>query len=314
MRLLAVAAAVLSFAAPPVLLPAPAHAAPGESTELTLSTGRRIDDLNWNIAGTSPFGNYVNVLSELTWSNVESQEVRLAARVNLNRYLVKGEAGYGFITEGENQDSDFRGNDRTLEYSRSNNSADDGSVWDLSGAVGYRYGVKAPGGSLELVPLLGLSYHRQNLTITDGVQTVTFAGGPALGPFPGLDSTYKAGWGGPWVGAEVAYDAGRLKLFGGAEFHLVYYRAEADWNLRTSFQHPLSFEHWGNGNGIVISLGAEYNISQRWAFTVGLRASDFQVSDGTDRTYFASGLVTDTPLNEVNWESKSGHFGLRYRY
>lgn len=305
--------ACLLIAAAIILSPFPAYAF-SESSEVTVSTGRRVDDLNWNISGITPFGNFVNVLSELTWSDIESQEVRVGARIFLNRYFIKGEASYGFINSGVNQDSDFRGNDRTLEYSRSNNSSDDGSVWDVSGGFGHLYKFQALGGHVDLIPMAGLSYHKQNLTITEGVQTITYSGGPALGPFPGLASTYEAGWGGPWAGGEAAYQRGNLKLFGGFEYHVVYYRAEANWNLRTAFAHPVSFEHWATGTGIVLSAGGEYNLSQRWSFTASFKASDFRASDGTDRTYFANGTAADTPLNEVNWDSRSALFGLNYRF
>ena len=301
------------FAACVMLIPLPAHAF-SESSEVSISTGTRTDNLDWSIAGITPFGNFVNVLSELTWSDIESQEIRAAARVFLNRYFIRGEAGYGFINSGVNQDSDYRGNDRTLEYSRSNNSSDDGSVWDLSGGLGYLYKFPALGGTIDLIPMAGLSYHKQNLTITEGVQTITYSGGPQLGPFPGLDSTYEAGWAGPWAGAELAYQRGGLKVFGGFEYHVAYYRAEANWNLRTSFAHPVSFEHRATGTGIVFSAGAEYNLGQRWSLTGSFEASDFRASDGTDTTFFASGAVAETPLNEVNWDSRSAFFGLNYRF
>ncbi|OGP12675.1 MAG: hypothetical protein A2052_07900 [Deltaproteobacteria bacterium GWA2_54_12] len=301
------------IAAAIIFSPFPAYAF-SESSEVSISTGKRVDDLDWNISGITPFGNFVNVLSELTWSDIESQEVRVGARVFLNRYFIKGDASYGFIGSGVNQDSDYRGNDRTLEYSRSNNSSDDGSVWDLSGGLGYLYKFPALGGSFDLIPMAGLSYHKQNLTITEGVQTITYSGGPDLGPFPGLNSTYEAGWGGPWAGADLSYQRGNLKLFGSFEYHVAYYRAEANWNLRTGFAHPVSFEHWATGTGIVFSAGGEYNLSQRWSLTASFKASDFRASDGTDRTYFTDGTAADTPLNEVNWDSRSALFGLNYRF
>ena len=101
-----------------VLLPASSLA---EGYEFSISTGQRSDNLDWNIAGTTPsvFGPVnVNVLSELSWSDIESHEVRAAVKVFMKSFIVKGEAGYGFITSGVNQDSDYGGNDRTLEYSR----------------------------------------------------------------------------------------------------------------------------------------------------------------------------------------------------
>lgn len=310
------ASALLAVTA--ALLAAPAYASP-DVAELSISTGRRVDNLDWNIAGPIPFPpfNSVNVLSELFWSDIESQEVRGLLRVFFDRFYVKGEAGFGFITGGRNRDSDYRGDDRTLEYSRSENAADDGTVWDLSAGLGYVYEFPALGGGLELIPMAGFSYHKQNLTLTDGVQTIdTVNDPPQLGPFPGLDSTFEAGWAGPWAGAEIAYRSpgGKLRLFGNFEFHAVYYNAKGNWNLRSTFAHPVSFEHWATGNGIVFSGGAEYNIARNWSFTAAFVARDFRAADGTDRTYFFDGTATDTPLNEVNWDSKSAFFGFNYRF
>lgn len=298
-----------------VLLPASSLA---EGYEFSISTGQRSDNLDWNIAGTTPsvFGPVnVNVLSELSWSDIESHEVRAAVKVFMKSFIVKGEAGYGVITSGVNQDSDYGGNDRTLEYSRSNNSSDDGSVWDLSAGLGYPYRFKALGGTLDLVPMAGLSYFRQNLSITNGVQTIATSGlTPLLGPFPGLDSTYEAGWAGPWAGAEVAWQRGKLKVFGNFEYHVSFFTAEANWNLRGDFVHPVSFEQWARGSGVVFSAGTEYNIAKRWSFTASFEASDFKAEDGTDRTFFTSGAVVDTPLNEANWDSISAFFGFNYRF
>lgn len=299
------------------LFPMPLHAAKvQERLELTFGAGTRVDDLDWTIAGPTVLGNEVNILSELIWSDIESREVRLTGRLFLDSYLIKGEAGYGSIYAGTNRDSDFLENDRGAEYSRSDNASEDGSVWDVSAALGYAYKLKALGGGIDLTPLAGLSYHRQNLTITDGVQTITTPelGTPPLGPIEGLDSTYSAGWGGPWAGLDLAYTIGKLKLSGSFEYHLAYYLARANWNLRTTWAHPVSFEHWATGTGVVFSAAAEYNISRSWSVTGGFEASDFKATDGTDRTYFASGAVVDTPLNEVNWDSRSAFLGLNYRF
>lgn len=297
--------------------PLAAAGAMARGPELTISTGQRVDDLDWNIAGIAPAppaDNFVNVLSELTWSDLESQEIRGLLRVFVDRLYLRGAAGVGFINSGRNQDSDFKGNDRTLEYSRSNNSADDGTVWDVSGGLGYLYEFPIPGGTLELIPVAGVSYHKQNLTLTDGVQTVDTIPPVVLGPFPGLNSTFEAGWGGPWAGGEASYRTENFRIFGSFEYHLVYYMAKANWNLRSIFAHPVSFEHWATGSGIVFSGGAEYNIGQQWSLMAAFSQSDFSASDGTDRTYFFDGTATDTPLNEVNWESRSVFIGLNLRF
>ena len=101
-------------------------------TDFTLSAGYRVDDLDWSIAGNIN-GNNPNVLSELTWDDVESYQVKLQGNfVWPNIIALKGYVNYGWIFDGDNQDSDYLGDNRTLEFSRSNNSTDDDYVWDNS--------------------------------------------------------------------------------------------------------------------------------------------------------------------------------------
>ena len=290
------------------VIPSIAEAA-NEISEVNLSAGKRTDELDWNIAGTSPYGNFVNVLSELQWRDLESNYLKARTRIFLDRFYIRGSAGYGFITSGSNQDSDYRGNNRTLEYSRSNNASNDGSVWDVEGGLGYVFGTGPNGNRLNLIPMAGISYHKQNLKITDGYQTI-----PATGPFSGLNSSYASRWAGPWAGADLSYVFRDLTLLGSFEYHIAYFKADADWNLRTDFAHPVSFEHWATGTGVVISLGAEYSLGKNWSLGGAYDMHDFRATDGTDRTYFSDGSAADTTLNEVNWESQAVMLGVNYKF
>ncbi|MBW7956721.1 MAG: outer membrane beta-barrel protein [Deltaproteobacteria bacterium] len=289
-------------------IPQPALAAK-EEVKISFSAGKRVDNLDWSIAGGG-----VNILSELTWKDLESYQLKGRARIYIGRVYLRGQAAYAFIVSGENQDSDYAGNNRTNEISRSENRSDSGDFWDLSGGVGYVFRPALTGGRLAIAPIAGLSYHRQNLTITDGFQTVTSPGFPPLGPFPGLDSTYSASWAGPWAGVDIEYAYKRLTVSGSLEYHVAYYNAVANWNLRADFAHPNSFEHWADGSGVVVSLGAEYALDDRWSLAGSFDLQDWSTSSGTDRTYFAAGGAADTRLNGVNWDSRAFSLGLNYRF
>jgi hypothetical protein len=154
-------------------------------------TGYRDDTLNWNIAGMSD-GTSPNILSELSWDNLHIWQIEGAGRVTFAKRLrLEGSLGYGWIYKGDNQDSDYFGDDRTLEFSRSNNNSDGDNVYDWSVGVGYQYNLGEMADlmvdELWMTFLGGYSHHEQNIRITDGFQTI-----PALGPFDGLNSTYKA--------------------------------------------------------------------------------------------------------------------------
>ncbi len=283
--------------------------------EMVFSGGYRQDDLDWNIGGFF-LGEYVNVLSELTWDDIESYQVKFqGSLVWPNIVALKGHANYGWIFDGDNQDSDYAGNNRTLEFSRSNNSADDGSVWDVSLAIGYplRWGKSIVG---TFTPLAGYSRHEQNLKITDGFQTI-----PPTGSFSGLDSSYDTEWEGPWIGIDLNFRAAkiesvadRLEAFFTYEYHWADYEAEADWNLRQDFRRPRSFVHDADGQGFVIRAGLNFVLQRNLALNFNFDYQDWSTDSGTDKIFFADGTTAKTRLNEVNWTSYSLGLGLSVRF
>ncbi len=273
-------------------------------TEFILSMGYRVDNIDWNIAS-----NTVNVLSELSWNNIELYQLKLRNRTILRKvFYLRGSLGYGWIFDGDNQDSDYSGNNRTLEYSRSNNSTDDGKVWDASMGVGYQF---TPGlDCLSVTPLIGYSCHHQNLTITDGNRTI-----PSTGAISGLDSTYIADWNGPWIGLDLHYKfKEKHTIFAELEYHWADYYAEANWNLRADLAHPKSFEHDANGNGIVISTGWTVSFNNQLALNINFDYQDWSADHGIHRIFYLSGNTVETPLNEVNWKSYAIMIGIAYHF
>lgn len=226
---------------------------------------------------------------------------------------MRGLFDYAFIYAGENQDSDFRTDDRGDEFSRSVNSGDAGNMWDVSVALGY---LLRPRSAFSAAPVAGYAFHKQNLRITEGNQVVSSPGlTPGLGTFGGLDSTYRAFWHGPWAGADLFYDAEKLRLKGGFEVHYVYeYEAVANWNLRSDFSHPESFRHYSDGVGLVISLSGDYTVSESLSVNATAGGRVFHARPGTDRIFFADGTISDSRLNEVNWDSIHASMGVTYRY
>jgi len=289
-------------------------------TNLEFGTGYRVDNLDWNIAGDIN-GSNPNILSELTWSDVEIFQLKAGIRSTISEvFYVRGSLGYGWVFDGKNQDSDYSGDNRTLEWSRSNNSTDNGNVVDATLGVGYQF--KAVSNRLKLIPLVGYSYSDQYFNITDGVQTVSE---PALappdqtplplGPFSGLNSTYESEWWGPWVGIDLSFDASeKMTLFGGFEYHWANFNAEANWNLRSDFSHPKSFEHDADGTGVIMSVGGEFHLTKPWYLSLNINYQDWSTDPGLDRLFFADCSTTDTKLNGVNWDSFAIMLGLTYRF
>lgn len=326
----------------------------GEST-WALSAGVRRNDMDWNIA-TDPTGTTTpNILSELTWSDVTLLEIKGEVRHDepLDIGAITGDlhleaqATGGLTVAGDNQDSDYLGDNRTGEFSRSSNSGSEGSAFGGKLAVGYRIALtgdparkaraiaksrmprtereralrmqayrkalKNAGPSVSLTPLLGYGWDQQTYRMTDGNQTVETVGVTLpLGPFSGLDSEYTTEWYGPFIGAEaeIAGKKNRLRLRG--EYHDLTYHGEGIWNLRTTFLQDPSFTHDADGTGLLLNAQYAYALSERNALTLDGMYQKREATDGTDTLYLNTGAGTSTTrLNEVNDSSYALRVGLR---
>jgi len=281
-------------------------------TDFDLFTGYRLDKLDWSIAGDSN-GENPNILSELIWKNLQIYQIKANGNLIIDkRFRVEGYYGYGWINDGDNQDSDYLGNNRTFEFSRSNNTSDGDNVSDWSLGLGYQFNMGRVEylacDELAFTVLGGYSHHEQNLKMTNGFQTI-----PATGAFDGLNSTYQAEWKGPWMGAELESPTGKLTTILRIEYHWADYLANADWNLRSDFAHPVSYTHMADGKGIIASFSVGYNINPNWLVFLKGDIQDWDTTDGIDRTFFSDGDVSDTRLNRVHWQSHAVMLGLKCR-
>jgi len=273
--------------------------------EFSLGAGYRNDSLSWSEAGGS-----VNILSELKWQNLRITQINAAVNFYFSGdWLLKSMLDYGRVNSGTNQDSDYNGNNRTLEFSRSNNKGG-GEVKDASLGLGNTIRILNNIGNSELsiTPLIGVSIHEQYLTMTDGFQTL-----PASGPFPGLNSSYDAQWLGFWAGIETVLNITRDWLITGSlAIHRADYSAQANWNLRPEFSHPVSFTHTAKGGGSSLEVGAIYVARKDWRANISLAMQRWRAGGGMDRTNLSDGSSGYFPLNEVTWESTVLNLGISY--
>lgn len=291
---------LLFFTLLPLVLPGYSAAA---NLELSIGVGHRIDQFDWNIAGTQS-GTSPNVLSELIWKDLEICQARIGATLTLTEVSfarvvpeLTGSFGYGSIVGGTNSDSDYRGDDRTSMTARSINNSDDGRIVDLSLGIGFK--IPFMDQRMSITPGIGYSMHRQNLSLTNGMQTW-----PTEKPIDGLDSSYRTRWESFWVG--LGYKVRvlqKLTLYGESSYHDLKYSAVADWNLRPDFAHPISFDHHGDGDGWTHEVGMTYQHKPNIAMTVALTRKKWEITAGRDRLYLAEGHFVDTRLNAVHWES-----------
>ncbi len=289
--------------------------------EFYLTTGLRNDSLDWSIAGTSN-GTDPNVLSELDWSDVDSFQVTLANRSRFFRHIYCRTAfSYSGIQDGTVRDSDYDGDSQTMEWSRSISESKGDEMWDFSTAGGYAFILLND--RLLVAPLMGLSYHKQNMRITNGNQVLSERSpAPAIGSLSSqLNSTYFARWVGPWIGVDLRYLTEKrgpdylTMAFGlSVELHYADYYGEGNWNLRSDLGHPKSFEHDADGYGICISGEWLITLAEHWDLAFNANYQHWTTGSGTDRKFLVSGESSVTRLNEVNWTSSSFMVGANYHF
>ncbi|MFK5926710.1 MAG: hypothetical protein QM483_08780 [Desulfuromusa sp.] len=303
-----------------------------ESAGVDMGFGYRSDQLDWSISGDLDGGS-PNILSELSWDDLEIFQIQATGWLELGKLpflkrnsLVLANISFGKILSGDVQDSDYATDNRSFEWSRSVNDADQGLTVDLSGAIGPIFELNKFKG-FSITPLLGYGFNMQALSMTNGEQTISnpfirwwFFGSdaempPAVGKISGLDSSYTTYWYGPWVGTNIDYQANEeFKITVGAEYHWVEFFAQADWNLRSDFTHPVSFEHESKGTGVVWNIKGQYTLNDNWSWLFSGNIQNWETESGTDRTFFTDGTVGLSRLNQVSWDSYALTTGVQYRF
>ncbi len=285
--------------------------------KLGLEAGYRIDSLDWNIASDISGTATPNILSELRWTDIMIGQIKANVDVALIEKLhLLGYASYGDSYTGDNQDSDFFCDNRFCEFSRSENEAT-AEVLDASLALGYQIDYKRRHKNpLHFMPLFGLSIHQQDLRMKNGVQTLDPFDLFTLGPFPGLNSSYDTEWKGWWIGVRIweADTFRNLTLTFDLAYHNVEFEAEANWNLRTDFAHPKSFEQFADSEGVTLALNADYALTKHFSLTFGIDYKNWSTDPGIDRIFFSDGTIVTTRLNEVNWESWAFNGGVAFHF
>lgn len=289
----------------------PAGPAQALETLFDISIGPRIDELHWSISGNR-LGANPNILSELTWRSVDSVQLGLVFEaVSESGFTLRTQARVGQIYDGWVRDSDFVGNNRTLEVSRAEAETNDDSVSDVNISLGKRIPVTDTRATF-VTPFVGFSFHQQDFRITDGVQIIDQVSG--LGPraLVGLDSRYEAEWWSTYLGFQIDHFGQRWDTFGRVEYHNADYEASGDWNLRDDLAHPVSFKQKSDGSGPIYMIGTRYHFTDNWAFNASFSWANWDADTGVHRSLGADGRVTSTRLNTAQWEHNALMMGISY--
>jgi hypothetical protein len=296
--------------------------------------GYRKDNLDWSISGFNiAVFNPVDSMyylypgaSKLSWKNLEIFETKIGGDISLKKIkkgnlFLSGSIANGLTFGGKNQDSDYIGSNK-VEFSRSNNDASSGSAQDYSLSIHYKYPleklhlIENKTDSYSITPSIGYSINKQNLRMTNGIQTIDMFNPSNVGSsISGLNSSYDANWKGYFLGLSFDAKVGLKHNFDiTGQYHISNYSAQADWNLRNDFSHPKSFEHKAKGNGKILNIKYGYKPGSRVTYTASLAYKKFTTDPGTSTTHFSNGSSSAVSLDKVNWNSKSLALGAKYDF
>lgn len=282
--------------------------------EFNTGIGNSQGTLSWNISGGD---GGPNVLSELTYGDVNFRQFTMSSSLKIKRgWLADHDLMVSYSTgtanEGTVQDSDYDGDNRTQEYSRSLSSAVDSSMQDINLGLARRIHLDR---YQTLRPMVGYTRKTQNMLMTEGVQTINTDNPSAIGPFRGtLKSTYDTEWNNLWVGLGWNLETQHHQLGLIARYEWLDYAAVADWNLRSDFAHPKSFEQSASGNGYGLALDYAFKFNQTIALWINWQQKRWNTDPGQDTVFFADGSRGTTQLNEVSWKESGISTGMILRF
>ncbi len=277
-----------------------------------IETGAENASFKWSIASALDQNTTPNILSELSYDSLIIRKQRFFLTLQRDqqwRYHVSSE--FGLIDDGVIRDSDYDGNHRTGEYSRSLSDAKGSKIYELDAIIGYNIINQL---NFNVEAQFGFSWKHQSFRKREGEQVISSPGRTlSPGSIEGLDSRYAAHWFGPSIGVQPRFTYGKHEFSFTQHFYLSQYYAEADWNLRSDFAHPKSFEHNANGYGSSTKIAYLWSYNEHLDLNLNVQWENWRTKDGTDTLFFANGSSVDTRLNETRWKTQGISVGLDWK-
>lgn len=294
------------------------RAATAQQQNFSLFVGERTwltnGNSNFNIAAP---GGVPNVLSELTWDDVDSTVVEFSAHaLFFTRYSLSVDIGLGAISGGTLRDQDFLGNNRTMLSSDTISAADDDDLFYLNIDFGYRilrWAVrnKKPRSSVDL--LLGYQHWREKYVATRTIDL--FPGTRTIDPGKALTEEFT--WDSLRVGARANIEI-LPKLSWGGRLVVVpwtHFQLRDIHHLRTDLRQDPSFEATADGGfGVLFDATLSYVVSRGLSIEAGYQVWDISSGEGTITA--RSLILGDVrePLNEANSTRHGAMVGINYRF
>lgn len=280
-------------------VPSPIHKDPQKYRfRFSVLSGYQQENFSWSIAGNSS-GTNPNIYSELIWKNLSGPLAGAELEFNIWRsFWIRSSISRLFIVSGKVTDMDYQGDNRTNRSYYGAFDSDKGNSFSWRTTLEYKIPLTA---SISLSPAIGYVYHIQSLYL--------LSDNAGLGNNK-LRSTYATNYEGATIGARAAFIlTKKFSLEPSLYYDQIKYHGKADWNLITTFEHPLSFEDIANGYDIKTGIKANYSWKDYCSFFLAGNYFYSNTGTGTDRLYQTNGQQPLTQFNGATrhfWAIKAG--------
>lgn len=262
----------------------------------SLFSGYQREDFRWSIAGNTS-GSNPNIYSELIWKKLAGPLAGIEGEWNVwKSFSIRSAYSRLFIVSGNVTDMDYQGDNRTNRVYYGAFDSNKGSSASWRTTLEYKMDINS---SFSIIPGLGYALHTQSLFLLSDAITI---GNNTL------KSSYATTYKGATVGIRAIMALGRFFSLEPSLFYdQVKFRGRADWNLISTFQHPLSFEDLADGYNIEAGLKGSYLCNDYFSLFLSANYLYGNTGNGTDRLYQTDG---QEPLTQFNGAIR--HFwGLR---
>lgn len=273
-----------------------------QSQKFTLSTGGTVDtnNMTWSIAGDSE-GQSPNILSELNFIGISSLGLYLSGSyAPFNSLQIEGFYQRSHVFMGKGKDADYADDNRENPTFNLPFSSNKGNIKI------FRLGAKSMFFQKQKVSFGGGIGYRSTLQIFHILSS----------EHADLRSTYRARWKGPEISVNGEYEFSNVFSIT-TEFYYIFFRydAEANWNLIEVFEHPLSFTHDANGQGMEFEISLRYKLFKDLvSLSLSSRLGRLHANRGIDVAYMKVGTQVSTQFNGSVYDYSGIRLGIIFTF
>lgn len=248
-----------------------------------------------------------NILSHVSWNRLRIFEHALGLHIPLENIALHADLRVGRILDGSFLDSDYDGNNRTLEFSRATSNIS-GNCYALSAHIELP---KKLDNKNTVSFLVGYDFDQSSY---DGKNLVSHIPNKGL-IYQGDVTSFRTQLHGPWVGLKHQIELNKKwSFYSQVKAHLKLLYANADWKLRNDFKHPKSFENYGAGWGLSGMIGLTYQASDKSSFFAEIDAQQSIIRGGSDIVHKTYGTFQNTYNVDTKKKSLGLRLGFKFRF